>query len=260
MITLFSTCKPFRGLYANIQWNALASWARSVPRPDVILFGDDTGTAQAAREFGFQHIPDIRTQNLEEADMGRPHEIRQVRKPFLPDMIEIAQQIATTDYLAFVNADILLANLTATIARICSQLPPKFLLIGRRRNVKITQRFDFPLGWSKRLLGQSYLHPPCGKDYLVFPKHLWSNLPELAVGYIGFDDYLVNHTLALNIPVIDATKQVLVFHQEHPIRQRGDAGDTKNFQALGYESPEAIGGFTTDATWVLDADGKLRKK
>ena len=43
-LTLFATPKRFQGHIDNIQRNAIASWTRLNPRPEIILFGADDGT------------------------------------------------------------------------------------------------------------------------------------------------------------------------------------------------------------------------
>ena len=58
-LTIFAIPKAFRGHIAVIQRNAIASWMRMNPRPDVILFGTDEGTAEVARELGVQHVPTV---------------------------------------------------------------------------------------------------------------------------------------------------------------------------------------------------------
>ncbi len=54
-VTIFATPKAFRGHFAVIQRNAIASWTKLSPKVDVILMGDDAGTAEIAREFGLRH-------------------------------------------------------------------------------------------------------------------------------------------------------------------------------------------------------------
>ena len=46
MLTLFAIPKPFRGQSDLIQRNAITSWTRIEPRPDVLLFGNEEGTAE----------------------------------------------------------------------------------------------------------------------------------------------------------------------------------------------------------------------
>ena len=59
LITIFSAPKPFTNPHiATIQYNAVRSWTK-LPGVDVILLGDESGLAEAARELGVKHIPDI---------------------------------------------------------------------------------------------------------------------------------------------------------------------------------------------------------
>jgi hypothetical protein len=57
MLTLFTTAKPFVGHSAIIQRNALKSWTLLHPNVEVILFGDDAGAAETARELRLRHEP-----------------------------------------------------------------------------------------------------------------------------------------------------------------------------------------------------------
>jgi len=59
MLTLFATPKAFRAHTGIIQRNAITSWTRLNPRPEIILFGDDEGTSAIARELGLRHVPEI---------------------------------------------------------------------------------------------------------------------------------------------------------------------------------------------------------
>ena len=58
-LTIFTTPKKFDGHIGVIQRNAVASWTRMSPRPEVILFGTEPGTAEAAAEFGLRHISGV---------------------------------------------------------------------------------------------------------------------------------------------------------------------------------------------------------
>ena len=260
MITLFSTCKPFRGVYERIQWNALRSWAHMKPRPDVILFGDDDGTAKAACELNFKHIPNTPCRHLQESDHDWPGLFRQARKPYLPDMVHSAEAHATGNVLVYVNADIVLTNLTEVAEQVAKQIS-RFLMVGQRYNIQLPRsKLEFTGKWIEFLRAGAKLHLPCGIDYLIFTKGLWPELPKFTIGHIGFDNYLVDTTVAMGVPVIDATKRIVVFHQEHPIRLRKDEGDWYNVYAANDLWPTEMNGFITDATWTLDVDGSLQKK
>ena len=57
MLTLFTTAKPCEGHSGVIQRNALKSWKQLHPEIEIILFGDDAGGAEIAKELGFPHEP-----------------------------------------------------------------------------------------------------------------------------------------------------------------------------------------------------------
>ncbi len=59
MLTIFTVPKPFRGHIKVIQTNAIRSWLLLRPECEVILFGNDEGTAEIACELGRRHIPNI---------------------------------------------------------------------------------------------------------------------------------------------------------------------------------------------------------
>ena len=59
MVTIFTTPKPFVGHSAVIQRNALKSWTLLDPDVEVILFGDEQGAAEATRDLGVRHVPEV---------------------------------------------------------------------------------------------------------------------------------------------------------------------------------------------------------
>jgi hypothetical protein len=59
MLTLFAIPKAFRGHTGVIQRNAIGSWARLGRGSRVVLFGDEEGTAVAARESHLDHVPEV---------------------------------------------------------------------------------------------------------------------------------------------------------------------------------------------------------
>src|SRR5438876_11556063 len=96
MLTLFAIPKPFRGHIAVIQRNAIMSWTLLQPRPEVILFGDEEGTAEICRELGLRHAPAV-----ERNEFGTP---------LLDDLFRKAEEQASYATLCYVNSDILLLD------------------------------------------------------------------------------------------------------------------------------------------------------
>src|SRR5215472_16468615 len=94
MLTLFATAKAFEGHSGIIQRNALKSWTLLHPDVEVILFGDDKGTAEIAAELGLRHEPYV-----ERNELGTKR---------LDSMFGQAQKIARNDILCYVNCDIVI--------------------------------------------------------------------------------------------------------------------------------------------------------
>ncbi len=57
-----------QGHIGLIQRNAIGSWVRLSPRPQIILFGSSAGTKEVAAEFGLEHVPSV-----EVNEFGTPH-------------------------------------------------------------------------------------------------------------------------------------------------------------------------------------------
>ena len=59
MLTIFTIPKAFQGHAGVIQTNAIQSWLKLRPECEIILLGDDEGTAEVAAKFGVRHIPKV---------------------------------------------------------------------------------------------------------------------------------------------------------------------------------------------------------
>src|SRR5438045_9350889 len=96
MLTFFTTAKPFVGHNGIIQKNALKSWALLHAEVEVILFGNEKGAAEAAKEAGLRHEP-----HIERNEFGTKR---------LDCMFYRAQAIARHGLLFLLNCDILLVR------------------------------------------------------------------------------------------------------------------------------------------------------
>jgi hypothetical protein len=213
MLTIFATPKAFRGHIDVIQRNAIKSWALLPINPEIILFGDDEGTAEVAREFGLRHIPKV-ARNESGA-------------PLVHDLFAQAEQLSMNDLLCYANADILLMSDFASAVRRISQQPDSLLMVGQRMDVDISERIDFAEpDWEQLLRRQAHavgkLRPPNAIDYFVFTKGLGTNLLPLALGRRGWDNWFLWHARARKAAVIDASREVLVVHQNHDYSHHPD--------------------------------------
>ena len=206
MLTIFTTPKAFRDHVGVIQRNAIQSWTRLRPECEVILFGDDEGAAEAAREFGVRHEPEVRR--------------NEHGTPFLNSMFERAQQIARHPLLCYVNCDIMLTGDFLPAVKRVSSWRKLFLMVGQRRDVDITDPWDFAQpDWEERLrataLERGERRPPNWIDYFVFPRGTCRNILPFVVGRPGWDNWLLWKAWSSRIPVVDASAGVLAVHQNH---------------------------------------------
>lgn len=224
MLTIFACPKAFTNRHiAIIQRNALISWLQLRPKPEVLLFGRDEGTADICNEMHVRHVPDV--------------ECNQNGTPLISDIFSKAQSVATYDVLCYINADIILTeDLIEAIMRVHGKFP-KFLLSGQRWGLEQREQLHCGAGWETELRRRVYevndLHKPDAIDYFVFTRNLFQGLPEFAIGRPLWDNWLIGHALALRVPVIDASSAVMVVHQAH------DYAHTNGWENYAH-GPEAL--------------------
>lgn len=204
-VTLLSTPKPFAGHTAVIQRNAITSWTLLRPRPDIILFGGDKGTAEICAELGLRHVPEVAT-----SPEGTP---------LVSDMFVQGQALASTEMVCWANADIIFTDeLLDAVHSVAAQSRPA-LLVGQRTDIEQRDPMDFGPGWQTRLKATSSTageRKPCNWiDYFCFTRGLFCSLPPFAIGRPGYDPWLIWHAAELGADVIDATDFVTAVHQRH---------------------------------------------
>ena len=252
MVTIFTTPKPFRGHFKIIQANAIRSWLSLRLTCEVILFGDEEGSAEIASELGIRHIPDV--------------ERNEYGTPVVSSMFSVAQDIASHQLVGFVSADIILMSDFLPAVQRVHKYP--FLMVGQRWDLELNESVNFDdAQWEPRLRTQvakhGKLHPPTALDYFVFSRGLYRNIPPFAIGRTAVDNWLVYQARLLKVPVIDATKAVTAVHQNHDYSHHPEGA------AGVWEGPERkrnielMGGrdhaFTLEhATWILTSQGIRR--
>ena len=96
MLTLFTAPKSFKGHYEIIQINAIQSWLHLRPECEIILLGNDEGTAEVASRFGVLHLPDI--------------ESNEYGTPLINSMFSKAQGVARYQLLCYINRQLYIAE------------------------------------------------------------------------------------------------------------------------------------------------------
>jgi hypothetical protein len=205
LVTFFSAPKPFTDPHiAMIQRNALKSWTL-LPEVEVILLGEETGLAEAARELGVRHVPSVKCN-----DNGTP---------LISSMFALARANSHSDLLCIVNADMLLMPDFLEAAQQVLGRKDRFVLLSRRWDVDITHPIEFTEGWQNVLSSmvhrQGSLHRPAGSDYFLFPPACYTDVPDFAIGRAGWDNWMIYRARQEKWPVIDCTPSVMVIHQNH---------------------------------------------
>lgn len=223
-LTIFSVPKPFAAHIGVIQENAIESWTRLLPRCQVLLFGDEPGTGEAAEELGADWIPEV-TRN----EFGTP---------LLDSVFRLAETRAAHDLLCYVNADILLLSDFIDAARVASLSKHRFVMVGQRWDLDVSSRLAMDGDdWERKLRAEveraGTPNLPMGSDYFVYPKGTFGSMPPFAVGRPGWDNWMIYRARRSRIPVVDASATTVVIHQNHGY------GHVPNSTGKTWEGPEA---------------------
>ncbi len=205
LITLFSAPKPFTNPHiAMIQRNAIRSWTL-LPDVEVILLGEEMGLAEAAKELGVKHLP-----NVARNDSGTP---------LISSMFQLARENSRSELLCIINADMILMPDFVEMAKQAMKLKDKFVLLSQRWDYDIAIPLDFAAGWESRLREsvrkQNQLHRPAGSDFFLFPKSCYEDIPDFIIGRAGWDNWMIYKARKEGWPVVDCTPSMMIVHQNH---------------------------------------------
>jgi hypothetical protein len=232
MLTFFTTAKPFVGHNNIIQRNALKSWTLMHPDAEVILFGNDEGAADVAKQLGIRHELDV-----ERSLSGA------VRADSL---FAKAQEIARHDLLCYSNCDIVLPQEFCRALQVVVRCGRPFLMVGRRWDTSVAEPIDFSeIDWGEKVVGraktdgvQRFYH---NVDYFAFSRGLYREMPALVVGRTSWDHWMVWKALSQGTVVVDASESVCAVHQNHDYSHLPEGWKTvstdedaqRNFQLAG---------------------------
>ena len=233
MLTVFAIPKPFVGHVGVIQRNAVRSWLALRPDCQVLLCGDEPGSAEAARELGVERLPDV-----DRNEFGTP---------LLSSVFESAELRAEHDLLCYANADVVFFDDLLDVVRAVASQHRRFLLAGGALDLDVTRELAFDdvgvrdLGARAREEGT--LRGRLWIDFFVFPRGSIGRLPDFAVGRPSWDNWMIWRARSLRMPVVDVTDAATVIHQSHAYghvqqargsRWEGPEGDA-NFELVRWE-------------------------
>jgi len=251
MMTLFTTAKPFTGPFRVIQTNALRSWLELGSDIEVIVFGDDAGSAGVCQELGIRHVPDVA--------------LSRWGTPLLSDMFRQADEMAANPTLCFINADIILTpDVRAAVATTRSRFE-RYLVVAQRRDVDIAEPLDFGPDWAEEIRRfverTGELKSEIWIDWFAYPRGMPWEMPDLAVGRTGHDNWLIWRAGELGAAVVDATARATLIHQRHDFSHAG--GRLAVFEGEEAQHQRTLIGSWRHyhtifhAAWRLDVDGSL---
>ncbi len=247
LLTLFASPKPFTDPHINIiQRNAIESWTK-LDDVKVILIGDEEGEVEAARDLGVLHLPNV--------------DVNEKGTPLISSMLALAREHGDTPLLGIINADILVMNDITEASRRVHERLDKFVLLGQRWDLDVTQPMGFDRDWESHLrekaLRDGELHRPAGSDYFIFPRSCYTDIPDFAIGRAGWDNWFIYTARAEKWDVVDATPDVMIVHQNHDYRHL--AGGQIHYSAPETKkNTEMAGGVVQTRYTILDATKQLR--
>ena len=251
MITIFTVPKAFEGFFDTIQRNAILSWKKLRPEPEIILFGLESGVAKTAAEFTVRHIPEI-----EKNELGTP---------LVNSAFELARKIAQNNLLVYADCDVILMNDLISAIKLVKL--PIFLMASQRWNLEIKNPIRFQdSDWEEklrnRLVKEGELASPAAMDYFAFPRNLKVDFPNFIIGRQAWDDWFLYKVRSLGVPMIDATKMVIAIHQKHDYSHLKRVGQ---YNLETKKSIDLLGGFhrtftLRDADWILTSQGLKKRR
>jgi hypothetical protein len=179
-----------------------------------------------------------------------------------------AEDAARHSRMCYVNADIVLfPDLLEAVARVDLL---KFVMGGQRTDYDIDKPVDFTCpDWAKALRADAKtngtLHDFGGIDYFVYPRGMFGEIPQFALGRWYWDNWLVYRARRLGGALIDASACVMAIHQNHDYRHIVDVDYQGQFPNQG--GIESFGNrllvksilmTLEDADWQLDESGLSR--
>jgi len=259
MLTIFALPKPFNGHIEVIQRNALGSWLRLDPNCQIILFGDEEGTEDVAKEFNVEHVSQVAKNEF--------------GTPIVSDLFEKARRLAKHNIMSYVNSDIILLNDFIKAIEIVRKNSIKFLMVGQVWNLGVREQLLFDQsGWESHLRNflkhEGEIREIWATDYFAFSRELYTDMPPFALGRAFFDNWLIWKARNLRATVVDATHFVTAIHQRHDYSHVSGGKDWAHHGDEAMDNIRLAGGLShrysiLDTTHFLSRSGlkrNLRKR
>jgi len=245
-ITFFACPKPFIGETAIHQSNAITSWM-TIPNIDVILLGNECGVSDFAKKIHAKHIPEI--------------SYNQYGTPLLDNIFAKAVEHTSSEFLCFINSDIIFFSNFRKAADSVISDSKEFLMVGRRRTVKITFNIDFSSNWEaslKEKAKNSPLDSYTAIDYFLYPKGFLFIDKPFAVGRAAYDNWILWSVRQKKVAkLIDATHDITAIHQKHDY-QHVSTGINNSWEGIESDENRRLAGGYRCMCNILDCTHLLK--
>ena len=204
LLVLFSTWPD--NMDGQVRNNTCYNWGSLRPRILPVLFASSTSAAGECRKHGWVILPLTPT-----AARGAP---------ILKFMFAEVMSKFKAPLYGYSNGDILFGDdLLETLSAVSATFTPytsPLLVVGTRTNVVNVSSRETSSSESLHKAAQKRgkLFINVSQDYFIsntaFP---WKRIPEVVVGRVGYDNWLVLDSIHKGYTVVDATNTVLAVHQ-----------------------------------------------
>lgn len=205
-ITIFAAPRPFEGDFERIQRNAIFSWTCLEPRPEILVFGGGARAAAVCDELGVRSVPEVSS-----TASGAP---------MLDSLFAAAQQVASNEVLAYANPDVIFLQEVVVALERASVRFGRFIAVGAPRNAQFGDTLRGPVGEWRSAAEPAIARATrpargSGADLFVFPCRALDPIPPIAIGRLGWDNWLLWRCATNALPSIDITDAAALIHQDH---------------------------------------------
>ena len=140
--------------------------------------------------------------------------------PMLKDIFQLAMETKESFFYMFANADNLYdSSLIMTLSAVrrawlSGIIRQKLIIFGRRYNMIVYDEISNEVELSKHLM-QSNPFTEFAQDYFIVTKDSieWDLYPEVLVGRIAYDNYLIDFSVRNELESVDASSSIHLLHQ-----------------------------------------------
>lgn len=258
-LTIFTALKPMYRHWGLIQRNALLSWTRIKPRPEIIVFGHGDGIPELAQELDLRHVPVLVRNKFE--------------SPRLDSLLERIGEFATHRTRALVCADTILPDNFGEAVRLVQNRFPQFLVVGGSHSLDAAgsvqwsekaPKAEFTLDLIREMIPDGAL-PQQSSQFFVFEDNI-KEVPPIGLGGACWKNWFIADGLYRGVTIVDISKMVPTFNQLHdPLHSKWgsrerllSSPETEDERQI---APETFWGeLLPDVSWEMHSDGTIKLK